>query len=221
MDNPQAQGNDMAAFKQEVKAWLNSNRVTQKQLAKAIGVSYGTVRNWFSSDMVIGAGSRERIQQIMSAPAEDFAGMLPREAVTWLQIAPSHPQPLMWLSAAEVDNDAILKPHVRYSDANMRAAASFAAWSTPVINDAIRAELKKHTAKAIQKDAAALRLVPAEKGSPADIAVYVHAGKINPLFMALAAKYAGKAQDDFICDALNQAAAATFASGLSDFLEGE
>lgn len=221
-------------IKQALKVWLKENGFTQKELSLYLGVTYGTVRNWFSSDCSISEKYMERIRDLMNDPAA-FRGTLQNmELLSCLNIRPFKANMPLWRSAAMVKDVFFQADKPRGRD-----AVQFAKWSTPIINRAINQELKKLDAKTIRELASEvhfgfdpvcaaervpdhyLAMTPEESermelGIP--ICLPVLQGAINTLFWGIAAKAAKKDTSDFIADALNAEADADFEETIMKYL---
>lgn len=233
--------NEQVVFKQSVKDWLAAQKITMKSLSMSIGVSYGTVRNWFSSssDLPIGEESRKRIERLMRNPDEIAKKEEPVEEVFLLNISPFTANMAMWRSAAGAPNVHFNQNQYASSGAD---AKTFAAWGTVILNEAIKKELQKHPIDEIKALAHQVRYVGdpisseeadanehevetseeherRTQGIPIKLPIYL--AQINALYLALAARCAKKHRDDFIADALNEAANTEFGGELEDFLKTE
>lgn len=229
--------NEQAVFKQSVKDWMAANKITMKSLSSSIGVSYGTVRNWFSSDLVIGEESRKRIESVMRNPSAIKKKVKQSTEVYLLNISPFTANMAMWRSAASAP-DVYFNQSV-YTSTGADAKA-FAEWSTLILNEAIKRELQKHPIEKIKALANKVHFAgdpvcSAEnddeapetdeeferrtQGIPIKLPIFY--SQINSLYLVLAASCANKHRDDFIADALNEAANADFGEELEDFLKSE
>lgn len=232
--------NENAAFKATVNAWLAEQKLTKKELSRLIDVSYGTVRNWFSSDLGIGEESRKRIEKLMRNPALlKETAKTPEEVVYW-QLYTLEANLPMWRSAADAE-DVDFNPGP-YSP-NGEDSRKFAKWSTIIINQAIKEELRKHDRGNIAKIANTVRISgdplcrkPDEQGNNFSgevgefdedfsdrtlIKLPVIYGAINNLYLSLAAICAKVKRDDFITAALNADAQKAFGDELNEFLDAE
>lgn len=233
--SPQDEKGPKEDFKQVLKVWLKENGFTQKELGLHLGVTYGTVRNWFSSDSSISEKYMERIKDLMSDPAAYRGALRNMENLTCLNIHPFKANMPLWRSAAMVKDVYFQADKPRGRD-----AVQFAQWSTPIINRAINQELKKLDAKAIREFASEVHfgfdpvcraesmpdniyaMTPEESermdlGIP--ICLPVMQGAINTLFLGIAAKAAKKDIDDFIADALNAEANSDFEETIRQYLK--
>lgn len=222
------------ALKQEVKEWLKARGVTQKALAVEIGLTYGTLRNWLNSDLHISAEYSDKVRELMATPPESW--LAASTELHYLNIAPFCPRFLLWNAAAGSNVD------FRYTGLpGTSGELTLATWCTPIINAAIRDVLKRQKPATLKKSMREFETANAPVSSlyddhgqrpetPEETARRVEgvrfrlpvvAGAVNPLFLRMAAHFASKAPDDFICEALNAAAESTAQSELASLLAGE
>lgn len=222
------------ALKQEVKDWLKAHGVTQKALAVELGLSYGTLRNWLNSDLHISGEYGDKVRELMATPPEAW---LPASTeLHYLSIAPFRPRFLLWNAASGSNVD------FRYTGLPGTAGElTFATWCTPIINAAIKDVLKRQKPATLKESIGKFETANApvcsleddhgeRPATPEEIErtqegvhfrLPVVAGAVNPLFLRMAAHFASKAPDDFVCEALNAAAEATAQSELANLLAGE
>lgn len=230
---------EQEVFKKSVQTWIAEQKITKKELSRVLDVSYGTVRNWFSSDLGIGEESRKKLEKLMKNPSMlKEKAETPDEVVCWW-LRPYEANLAMWRSAADADDVDFNQGQYAQKGAD---AKRFAKWSTATIIKAIKEELKKHPIKEVQQLANAVRFVEdpiskiesakleyeqqsdedrerLEQGIPIKLPVF-H-GKINNLYLELATKCAKMDKADFIAKALNDDANKAFGDELAEFLNSE
>lgn len=224
---------DQEIFKQRLRSWLEEHRITQKELGVKLGVTHGTVRNWMGTKVPIGENSRKAILSLMQHPEVFDKKESQGGEVALVSITVVDPNLNMWRASSQAF-------HVTFnysSPASPEELQLFAKWSTPIIVEAIKTELKKLKPEELNKLAAGQKeshdpISASERAymdhEDADyefmddaitIQLPILSNRINPVFLRLAAKVKQMRPDDFIADALNAVATSEFGEELTKFLE--
>lgn len=217
MSAPTDNETDPAAFLGMLRAWMEDTGTTYRDLAEKLHLSAGTVKNWFCAGTPITAKNRAYIREIMAAPAdgERYPHMIriPRE----LAHLP------LWTEAAGVTVPAFTGP-----EADAEQSRRFAEWATPVIMAAARDAMKG------QKEGILIRMAKDTSSAifpgfsdaqttdtASSMCLPVLEGAYRPLFVAMAAGIAGKAEAVFIAGALDKSAESVLKARLGVFLGEE
>lgn len=208
---------DSAAFLGMLRAWMKDSGTTYRDLAEKLHLSSGTVKNWLCAGKPITAKNRAYIQEIMAAPADGsrYPNMI--RILRELALLP------LWTEAAGVTVPAFTGP-----EADAEQARRFDEWATPVIMSAARDAMKGQREGILirmAKDTSCAIFPGFSDAQTTDTAssvcLPVLEGAYRPLFVAMAAGIAGKAEAAFIADALDMSAETILKTRLGAFLGEE
>ena len=121
---------DLSDFKNSLRVWMKQERMTAKALAKKLGLSHGTVSNWFCTDYNITERHRLAIESLMRGEVVEAPSTPKSLLLSEIRIQPDCNMARLWLNAAHIYEEFPFEEKLCLADKN---ALRLAKWITKVV----------------------------------------------------------------------------------------